>query len=64
MSTVEDLAQLELDDNPIDPIHGGLLWKFARGGVLKGQHVDVCLGTGTCPFGPLQASPVMKTGPG
>jgi len=34
--------------------------ELTRSGVLNEQHVNVCLGPGSCPFGPLQPNPVPK----
>lgn len=34
--------------------------ELTRSGVLNEQHVNVCLGPGSCAFGPLQPNPVPK----
>jgi hypothetical protein len=34
--------------------------ELTRSGVLNEQHVSICLGPGSCPFGPLQPNPVPK----
>jgi hypothetical protein len=36
--------------------------ELTRGGVLNERHVNICLGSGPCPFGPLQPNPVPKSG--
>jgi len=36
--------------------------EMSRSGVLNERHVDVCLGSGPCPFGPLMPNPVPKSG--
>ena len=35
--------------------------ELTRSGVLNERHVDICLGNGPCPFGPLQPNPVPKS---
>jgi hypothetical protein len=41
---------------------GTVEWKpeRTRSGVMNYNHVNVCLGTGACPFGPVQPNPVPK----
>jgi len=34
--------------------------ELTRSGVLNPQHVDICLGSGSCPFGPLMPNPIPK----
>jgi hypothetical protein len=34
--------------------------EMTRSGVLNERHVNICLGPGSCPFGPLQPNPVPK----
>ena len=34
--------------------------ELSRSGVLNDKHVNVCKGSGPCPFGDLQANPVPK----
>ena len=36
--------------------------ELTRSGVLNEKHVNICLGPGPCPFGPLQPNPVPKSG--
>ncbi len=36
--------------------------ELTRSGVLNERHVNVCLGPGPCPFGPLQPNPVPRSG--
>lgn len=36
--------------------------ELTRSGVLNERHVNVCLGQGPCPFGPLTPNPVPKSG--
>ena len=36
--------------------------ELSRSGVLNERHVNICLGSGSCPFGPLQPNPVPKSG--
>jgi RHS repeat-associated protein len=35
--------------------------ELTRSGVLNERHVNICLGKGACPFGPLEANPVPKS---
>lgn len=34
--------------------------ELTRSGVMNDRHVNICLGNGPCPFGPLQTNPVPK----
>jgi hypothetical protein len=34
--------------------------EMTRGGMMNDYHVDICLGTGSCPFGPLHPNPIPK----
>lgn len=36
--------------------------ELTRSGVLNEKHVNICVGGGSCPFGPLQPNPVPKSG--
>lgn len=36
--------------------------ELTRSGVRNERHVNICLGPGPCPFGPLQPNPVPKSG--
>jgi hypothetical protein len=36
--------------------------ELTRSGVLNEKHVNICLGSGPCPFGPLRPNPVPKSG--
>lgn len=36
--------------------------EMTRSGVMNEHHVNICLGAGPCPFGPLQPNPVPKSG--
>jgi len=36
--------------------------EMTRSGVMNEHHVNICLGPGECPFGPLQPNPVPKSG--
>jgi hypothetical protein len=36
--------------------------ELTRSGLLNESHVNICLGSGPCPFGPLQPNPVPKAG--
>ena len=36
--------------------------ELTRSGVVNERHVNICRGSGPCPFGPLQPNPVPKSG--
>ena len=36
--------------------------EMTRSGVMNEQHVNICLGEGSCPFGPLEPNPIPKSG--